>query len=325
MLDYNLNSYTAVEEVQTLQKLKIPIERQIGLAYIKHTNNLVNKTGFSELENFDGRHRSGKSVTACLMAYLQDETFWDDFENRVIADHNQFIDLMEKIEKHNIKGACIIIDEAGVSMSSSDWYEVWLKTITKMVQMFGYLRPRIKFVAPVKDFVDSRLRKMFHRYNKVQRNNNRESIILPYNVKYSTLRKKEFYRKPKVRIHGQDKTIRRIHLGLPPSWFLERYVQLEQNRKPEMFKEFIEDIKRGEVKQTKEKADIKELIGLVVKNYKIYESERSKPDNITLNPNTIRYNLKTKAAEADYIKTQAEKQIRQKHKEIKKQIEEKKD
>jgi len=270
-------------------------------------------------------HNSGKSITAATFGYLWDSTFWKYFENRVVQDHKEFVDSVDKLSKGNIKGGVIMVDEAGIVMSSSDWYEKWMKTITQMVQMFGYLCPVVLFVAPVKDFVDSRLRKMFHAYFKIDRYGMEETTVTPYALKYNTINNKWFYKKPVIDINGQHITLRRLKISKPPDFLLERYRNLELQRKSVMFEKFVDDIRRAEVKETKKELDLDKVISKVIENCTIYESKRSKPTDIILDQTKIEFGWRTTNRVARYIKNEAERKIRDKQRKISEAIENKKE
>jgi len=311
--------------VQGVKPLPLSTPELLTLSYLKHTRDHVVRNGFSYLGSFAGRHRSGKSIAATTFGYLWDTTFYKNMESRFVQDHKEFIDVIDGFASQNLKGGVIVVDEAGVSMASSDWYEVWMKSVAKMVQMFGYLHPIVLFVAPMKDFVDSRLRKMFHAYYELDRYNNNYSVISPYEMKYSTIRSKYYHKKPIITINNQEIQLRRIMWGKPPQHILDRYANIEQSRKPELLENFKADISRSEVKDQKKEVDLDKTIGFVVKNYKLYESKRSKPDDVILDENKIEFGHRIPQRMAKYIKGEAQRQIQLKYKEVKKQIEEKKD
>lgn len=293
----------------------------LALAWLSSVRRQVVDRGFTHLGSFDGRHRCGKSITASLLGYLWDETFWENYERRMVNEPRQFVDVIERIAKQNIKGAVIQVDEAGVSMSSSDWYEAWMKTITKMVQMFGYLCPIVLFVAPIKDFVDARLRKMFHAYYKVDRFTKTYVHLTPYNLKYSTIFNKWFYKKPVIRFAGQKIGIRRIKIGIPPSFLIERYENLAKYNKENMLDSFIKDMKKAELKEQKKTPDIDQVILYVVENYKIFETKRSKPDLPILDSTKIEFTYRISSRASRYIKNEAERMLVDKLKRKKEDIE----
>lgn len=297
--------------------VELPISQQelLGLAYLKHKRDQVVKTGLSFLGSFDGRHRSGKSLAAATFAYLWDPTFYPNFESRLVRDHREFLDAWEVIARNNIQGAVVQVDEAGVSMASADWYEAWLKSITKMVQMFGYLHPIVLFVAPVKDFVDSRLRKMFQGYYRIRRHTNECSYVYPYDVEFNTIRNKWFYRKPVIRVLDQTVVLRRIILGRPPDFLVDRYVAFENKHKPRQLEEFRQDLRKSEAMKQKTEVDLNKTVDYVVENYAQFTTERSKPDNVILDKNMIAYFFKgTPYRLADTIASLAKRKLIEKAK-----------
>jgi hypothetical protein len=292
----------------------------MGIAYLKSERDHVVGKKFSLLASFDGRHRAGKSLTAATVGYLWDSTFWDNFENRIVQDHQSFMNALEYLAKSKIEGGVIVVDEAGVSMGSSDWYERWMKVLTDTVQMFGYLYPVVLFVAPVKDFVDSRLRKMFHVYYKVARYDNDSTTITPYNVKYNTINNKWFYKKPVIRIGGQEIQMRRLRITKPPAFLVDRYRNLELSRKSVMLDKFMGEMRRSESKDVKKERNIGKVIDFVERNYKLFESKRSKPQEIVLDENTIEYNQEIPHRLAKYVKTEVEKKMRDRQRQIAEEI-----
>lgn len=313
-MNWNYNTFTGItdtteEETGMYQYFKQ--SELLALAYLKHTRDHVVKRGFSYMAAFDGRHRSGKSVSACTLAYMWDPTFWTYFESRVVQDYTQFANAIEQIEKLHIKGAVIVCDEAGISMSSSDWYEKYLKAIAKMVQMFGYLCPIVLFIAPSKDFVDSRLRKMFHAYYKLNRYNNDYTTITPYELAHSTVKNKYFYKKPRVHLDGQEIVLRRMTLSRPPQFIIDRYKDLEMSRKAKMFGEFLNDIKKAEVKEQKEQVDIDKVITYVTEHIDVYKSKRSKQNQIILDEVKLEFGFKLTNRQAKYVKGEAENRLNQ--------------
>jgi hypothetical protein len=309
------NGFFMLDKHAVENQYDITTSRLLSIAYLKSVRDMVVGRNFSYLASFDGRHRSGKSLGATTFGYLWDKTFWKNYESRLPQEPKEFIDCIEKINKEKIKGAVIQVDEAGVSMASSDWYEGWMKTITKTVQMFGYLNPIVLFVAPVKDFVDSRLRKMFHTYYNFNRVRTDYTTIRIYNTRYSTIKKKEYLRKPTVRIMGQRVVLDSIRLGLPPQFIIDRYTELSHFRKDKMLDGFIAQMKKGETKKSKD-IDVSEIIRHTKKNYHLYEASRSSKARIILDQTRIEFGLKIPAKHAKYVKTEVENELNEKLKEL---------
>jgi len=289
----------------------------LGISYVSALRTQITTIGLTFLAAFDGRHRSGKSIAATTLAYLWDPTFWPNYENRMVQEPKQFMDCLERIEQEKIHGAVIQVDEAGVSMASSEWYERWMKTLTKTIQMFGYLHPVVFFVAPNKDFMDSRIRKMFHAYYSVSRSTNDFSVLTPYNVFFSTIKSKWYYKKPVVKLAGQNIKLERIRLGKPPAFILDRYSEYEKGIKARMLGGFIADMRKDEFEDVKKKKDLKAIILKVVENPEVFKTRTCKHDNWVFDKTIIQYQFDCSTNESMYVKSQAERVINSKNKEIK--------
>jgi len=325
-IDWEFNQFLTVNE--DLTDIPFTEEELIGVAYLKSVRDEVVKRKFSYLASFDGRHRSGKSIGAASLADIWDPKFFDEMQYRIVQHHTEFADVLERIEKSGQKGAVIMVDEAGASMGSSDWYEGWMKNLSKSVMVLGYLLPIILFVAPVKDFVDARLRKMFHAYYKVDRptdhGNRTFSYLTPYRMKYNSIYKKPYHQKPIIRIMGEKKTVKRLKL-FASSQVVERYAELELHRKPKMLEEFYKGIRHQEVKKQREMPNIEEIANFVVKNYKSFEAETSKPEKIVIDGDLVKANYTNLTFRlANTVKKKAQKILSEKQREFaeKKQREE---
>ncbi len=168
--------------------------------------------------------------------------------------------------------------------------------------------------------MDSRIRKMFHAYYKMERYNNENTTITPYNLKYNAILNKWFYKKPVLRIGGQEIVLRRIRFGKPPQFILDRYRNLEVQRKQQMMERFMQDIRRQEIQEVKKAVNIDEVINTVASKYQLYESKRSRPHDVVFDDIKIKFGFKVSTQEAKYIKGEAERIIREKNKEMKERI-----
>lgn len=294
----------------TVRRLPLPEKDVIALAYWRHQRAQVVDVGLSMLGSWAGRHRSGKSVWASTAGYLMDPTFWPNYEERVIKDHRQFLDVWEKIDRHKIRGAVVQVDEAGVSMGSDDWYETWLKEISKMMQMFGYLRPVVFFCAPLKNLVASKIRNMFQNYYEVNRYSKKYSVLSPYDTRYNAFKNKPTYRHPRITIMDRQIYVKRITLH-PPEFIIKRYMELEGERKPEQLKSFKEEVLKAEAAGQKREVDPNKAIEYVVKNFKLFEGERSKPDNPVINAIHVSFFFKVPSRTAQYIADMAKRRLRE--------------
>jgi len=284
----------------------------VALAYFQSIRREVVQNNFTWLCSISGRHRSGKSLTAATLGVLWDTTFWDNFERRIIYSPKDFMTELKTIRTRRIKGAVMLIDESGSTVSSMDWYERWQKAITKATIVLGYLNPIILFAAPVRDFVNSPLRKMFHAHIDVSRFNREYCILKPYDIKYNAILKKTFWKKPIIKIAGQKITLDKIRFGQPPQEIIDRYEALERLEKDKLLEQFQKEVDNSEAAGAKKTLDLEEVIKHVAANHELYQTKRSIPGNIILDARSIRFKFNMAADLSQHVKNQAERMIKEK-------------
>lgn len=257
---------------------------------------------------------SGKSVTACAEAYMWDHTFWPYFETRIVQSPKEFVSSMRTVIDEKIYGAAFVIDEAGATMASSDWYEKWIKAITKTLQICGMLRPMILFVAPSREYIVSGMRRLIIAENFLERFSNEYSNINVYHVKYSTMRQKYYYKKPVVRIAGQTIQLKRILFHKPPDWFIDRYKMITEPHKTTMMENFAQDVERSmSESEAPDKPDYESMIEDILTKVPVFIKDRVGKDGFPVIDQTtieIQYGIRSKYAK--YVKERVERGIREK-------------
>lgn len=297
----------------------------LALAWMQGVRREVVSNNFTWLTSISGRHRSGKSLLGATLGCLWDSTFLPNFERRIIYTPKDFMQELKTIRKSKVKGAVMLIDESGSTVSSMDWYEKWQKAIAKATMVLGYLNPIILFNAPVRDFVNSPLRKMFHAHIEVSRYNRDYSVLRIYDIKYNTTFKKTFWKKPVIKIAGQKITLDRIRFGYPPQFIIDRYEALEKLEKDKLLEQFQKEVDSGEAETAKKTLDLEEVIKHVAANHELYQTKRSVPGNIILDARSIRFKFNMAADLSQHVKNQAERILKEKDQHIIDQIEAKKE
>ena len=284
----------------------------LALAYLTNIRRTVVERNFTFLAHFQGRHRSGKSTTAFWFAWLLDPTFAKNYKERVVTTPQQFMDAIHNIRKSKRKGCVIIVDEAANTMGASDYYENFLKTIAKVTMMMGYTGVIVFYCSIYKSFVDSRIRRMFHSYYECSRYGNERTMVRPYILRYSTIRKKEYVKHPVINIMGERVTLEQITVEKPPQNIIDAYETLSSETKDDMMEGYQEDIRKGELKEKKGRLNIDELIKTIVDNYKDFEVPKVKGDRISLSKFKLKWSCRITGEQADYVKGEAEKILNEK-------------
>lgn len=281
----------------------------IGVYWLRNLRRVVKLKGLSLFITIDGRHRSGKSRFAVTMACLCDKTFEKDMEHRIVRNAEQLLELVSELDRDKVDCPVIVIDEAGASLSSNDWFEKVQKACMLTLQIIGYLHPTIFFIAPVKDLILSGVRKMSHVHMKFVRSNKQYTTLIPYEIEYNTLKGKYYYKKYVMQLFGQKIIVRRVKVSLPPKEIDDRYDKFEKERKPEMLKAIHDDSKKVEIKKAREVPNIEEIAGIIAKDPSRYIAKKSKPDNIIINEDRLAMEFRLPARWARLVKQSAEELI----------------
>jgi len=218
------------------------------------------------------------------------------------------LDAIAVLDQKKTYGACVIIDEAGADMNKQKYYEEMMQVVNESIQILGYLKAIIIFVSPRRNFIMSSLRQMTHYHFYSKRNSNEFTHLTPYELKYNAYKEEPYKKHPKVILFGQKIVLARLKISKAPEWLVERYQQLELQRKPALLAKLRERGIESEIVEKKQ--DIDKLIDLVVEHFEDYKGKRFADDNVILNVFRIKGRLKIPMSDAEYIKSEAEPRIR---------------
>ena len=254
-------------------------------------------------------HNSGKSRGFHYISCLWSKAFEQDMNTFNVSDADQLLALVEKIRSEGIWCPVIIVDEAGNSLNTADWFEKMQKAVIKTLTVIGILLPTIIFIAPNKNLVLSGIRNLSHYHVRVERTSNDHARMTFVEVHYNSLQNKTYFKKPRVRYLGMPIKLRYITITLPPKHINDAYDEIEKTRKPIMLKEIRDEAMRSRIKQEREVVDFDRIADLISKNPHIFETDRSRPDKIRLDANLIRAKFKLSYRDAETIKRLAEKNM----------------
>jgi hypothetical protein len=191
-------------------------------------------------------------------------------------------------------------------MASSDYYESFMKTISKMIQMYGYLCIQTFFCAPNKDFVDSRLRRMFHSYYRIERFSNDYTLLFPYAVKYSSMVHKWFYRHPVINYQGERIVLTRIKFMKPPQFIIDKYKEFSDAHKDQMLDDFKTELHNQKMQAARKIVNIEDLIKTVIADPQPYLKRNCEEGEYFFDVDRRAHNLKVRAKLAQSIAFDAE-------------------
>ena len=216
----NNNTFFSIDFEKAYPK---PTPKRIAEAYFNRIWRKLHIENFSFLIVFYGLHRVGKSMSAGSFAYILDPTFEKNLETRVIYSSKDLITTFKNIRKQKLRGAAVIVDEAGAGdFSSQRWYEDMAKIVSANLQSIGYLNPAIFFVTQNFSFINSTARKLSNGVFEVTRHNNKYSNIKPFWIENNPwmsgyYRKYPLFCENRNGIASNIYKVKKIKISMPPS------------------------------------------------------------------------------------------------------------
>lgn len=179
-----------VKSKELSDKEKYVLECEKKYSWVRYIRNRVLKKNKNFIVALTGATGSGKSWSSLSIGEMIDPNFT---EERVIFKGSKFMELLN-VDGESVlnSGAVIVWDEAGVDLSSKNWYSTINKLLNLVMQTFRHRNIVLIFTVPYGDFVDSSTRKLFHaefktiKINTVKRACEIKPKLLQYN---SELRK----------------------------------------------------------------------------------------------------------------------------------------
>jgi hypothetical protein len=294
-----------------LYELGFTQEEFIAIAWLSRLRAQVTRTKLSLFITVDGRHRAGKSRAIAAIACLFSDAFRKNMRKFIVQDADQLLNLIEEIDTKKIKNPVIIIDEAGSSLNSGDWYEAISKSVIKTMTILGYLRPTIFFLAPLKGLILSGIRNMSHVHIKMTRGSNKYAVMVPYEILFNTLKNKPYFRKFRITLFGQPKIISHVRITLPPGDIDSEYSSIEKERKPLMLKDIREDSLKSKIKVAREVVDYDNIAEIVIGQYEKFSLSIKRGGKRLVNAQLIRTKFKLSTQDANAIQAIVNKRLEQ--------------
>ena len=182
---------------------------------IKKVKNRLIKRNKNWLCVVCGATGSGKSYSAMRLAELIDPTFTID---RVVFSSDDFMRVLNNGMK---KGQVLLWDEAGVGLSSREWYTIANKAINYVLQTFRHMNIGLIMTTPDFSFLDSQTRKLFHHYIEtvgIDTSKNRVQVKF-MKVSFNPRFGKEYFQYERF----NRKAIKRLNISKPSKLLRKKY------------------------------------------------------------------------------------------------------
>lgn len=244
------------------------MEGQIFSKFIKGVRARMLYQNKNWLSIICGETGSGKSYSALSLAKLIGGQVF------VVFNPVEFLKLLNSGKLS--KGDCVIFDEAGVGMSSRDWYSVQNKLLGSVLQTFRNMNVSVIFTTPNLSFIDVQARKLFHCYLETSYLDfeKEEAWLKVYNIQVNSRLDKIYYKKPKFQDeNGRVITMSHLVLNKPDDKIVEYYEKKKSAYTQELNRNALAELTGENKPKPKEAVNLKEVQAKVLKNKTKYLKE----------------------------------------------------
>jgi len=216
-----------------------------------------------------GATGSGKSYSALTLAKLIGGQVF------VVFTPIEFLRLLnsEKLSK----GDVIVFDEAGVGMSSREWYSIQNKLLGTILQTFRNMNVAVIFTTPNLTFIDVQARKLFHSYFETAflDYKKEEAHLKAFDIQVNSRMDKIYYKKPRFADdNGRVYTMSHLILDKPDEKIVAYYEEKKTRYTKELNANALKELTMP--KEEKKKVDLSEVETKVLKNKDKYIKEYNK-------------------------------------------------
>lgn len=218
-----------------------------------------------------GETGSGKSYSALSIAELIGNN------THIVFNPIEFLQLLNS--KSLSKGDIVVFDEAGVGMSSREWYSVQNKLLGSVLQTFRNMNVGVIFTTPNLSFIDVQARKLFHHYFDTSYIDyeKSEAFLKVYEIQVNSRLDKIYYKKPKFADeNGRVFTMSHLVVDKPNNDIVEYYEGLKSAYTSRLNEEALKEMLEPKEKKPKKEVNLDEVKEEVLKNTNKYIKEYNK-------------------------------------------------
>jgi len=240
-------------------------------SFVKNVRYRLLKQNKNWLAIVCGDTGSGKSYSALSLADLI-VSRGITVKRNVVFNPVQF--LQKLTDKSLKKGDILIFDEAGVGMSSREWYSTQNKLMGSVLQTFRNMNVGVIFTTPNLSFIDVQARKLFHNYIETANLDFKKNIatLKVYKIQHNSRLDKTYYKSPKFLVNGRVRKMTHFCLPKPKAYLIKEYEEAKTAYTENLNAEALKELTGGNEKN-KPVVDVEGIKKSILKNKNTYLKE----------------------------------------------------
>jgi len=195
---------------------------------------------------------TGSGKTYAGLRLCEDATQGTFDGSTIVFDHHSFINLIHK-EKLP-PGSFILFDEAGVGMSSKEWYSIQNKIMRYVLETFRRYNYNVIFTVPTISFIDKQIRTLFHTYMETSSDGidyrNNINYVRTYQYIYDNFKEKIIT--PFYRFRDKDNrsvVMKKVALKMPSRSLIEKYEKMKKDYTEKLYGDLMKEMEFSQRKK----------------------------------------------------------------------------
>lgn len=191
-----------------------------------------------------GETGSGKSYAALSLADITAKRPLTIKRNLVFSP----LQFLEKLNNKSLqKGDILIFDEAGVGMSSREWYSLQNKLLGGVLQTFRNMNVGVIFTTPNLSFIDVQARKLFHNYFETVNIDyaTQRAKLKVYDIQHNSRLDKTYFKAPIIKQGWVQRRVPYITIPKPRQTIIDEYEKAKSAYTEELNKKAYDDLKES--------------------------------------------------------------------------------
>lgn len=182
-----------------------------GKRYVQKVSQRLNSQNRNWLAVISGETGSGKSYSGLSLCGMISPKF---NTNHVVFRPEEFLRLLTSGSLS--RGDMVVFDEAGVGMSSRNWYHIQNKLLGAVLQTFRHQNIGVVFTVPNLSFIDIQCRKLFHAYLETEGISYKAqtAFLKVYDIQHNSRLDKTYFKHPRFQTDS-GRVVSLTHLAVP--------------------------------------------------------------------------------------------------------------
>lgn len=189
-------------------------------------------------------------------------------KRNVVFNPIQFMERLNNVEDLK-KGDILIFDEAGVGMSSREWYSMQNKLLGSVLQTFRNLNVGVIFTTPNLSFIDIQARKLFHSYFETANIDYKRKLayVRVYDIDVNSRYDKTYYKHPKfLNAVGRQSKCSYIAIPKPRPELIEEYERVKRKYTLELNAKALQELTAPKDNKSNKHFDFEKVAKEIIKN-----------------------------------------------------------